>query len=160
MNCYDGQHPFRMPLRRTSIVWTPRGDGDVNEAMHMTIGNGQPGETIDGSGQPGKEAPPKKIRVKNLQGKTLVARSIAVGGVGITCALENCGRQRPTAFMDAGIVYINIDHPLYRKQSEKGKDMLGFYLTYLLSQQVALLMPEGDARKVFDMQNRLLMDSW
>ena len=38
--------------------------------------------------------------------------------------------------------------------------MLGFYLTYLLSQQVALLLSEGDTRKAFDTQNRLLTDSW
>lgn len=137
------------------------GDSDAVEAMQMTMdASGRQDQMSNQTGQQGKEAPPKKIRVKNLQGKTVVARSIAVGGIGITCALENCGRQQPAAFTDAGIVYINIDHPLYRKQTEKGQEMLGFYLTYLLSQQVALLLSEGDTRKAFDTQNRLLTDGW
>lgn len=137
------------------------GDDDTIDAVQVTLH--APGDVHPSVGQTGhgiKESPPKKVRVKNLRGKSIIARSIAVGGIGITCALENCGKDQPAAFTDAGIVYINVDHPLYRKQTGRGGEMLGFYLTYLLSQQVALLLSEGDARKIFDTQTRLLADSW
>jgi hypothetical protein len=134
---------------------------DAITALQMTVGaTPSAADATANSESSAHEAPPKKIRVKNLQGKTVVARSIVVGGIGITCALEHCGKHRPAAFTDAGIVYINTDHPLYKKQTERGQEMLGFFLTYLLSQQVALLLSEGDTRKAFDTQNRLLTDSW
>jgi hypothetical protein len=111
-------------------------------------------------GEAEKEPAPRKVRVRDLKGRTVSARRILIGGIGITCALEHCGRDMPAAFTDGGIVFINLDHPLYRKQKDKGADLMGFYLSYLLSQQVALLLAEGDARKAFDMQSRLLTDSW
>jgi hypothetical protein len=73
---------------------------------------------------------------------------------------KNCGREQPAAFMESGIVYINMDHPLYVRQKTRGPDMLGFFLTLLLTQQVALLLAEGDTRKAFRMQERLLTDCW
>lgn len=131
------------------------------EAINMTMQDGRsPGEQEHETGSDATEPPARKVRVKNLQGKTVTARSITVGGIGITCSLEGCGKDQPAAFIEAGIVFINTDHSLYRKQKEKGQDMLGFYLTYLLSQQVALMLAEGDTRKAFDLQNRLLTDSW
>ncbi len=136
------------------------GESDAEEVFQMTVSEkGMQDSENTPSNSLTKEAPPKKVRVKNLHGKTVIARSIVVGGIGITCALENCGKQQAAAFTEAGIVYINIDHPLYKKQAEKGQEMLGFYLTYLLSQQVALLLSEGDTRKAFETQNRLLTDS-
>lgn len=137
------------------------GESSTIEAMQMTLRGkaitGLPEEPLPDSI---KEPPPKKIRVKNLKGKTAVARAIKIGDIGITCCLENCGRDRPAAFTDAGIIFINTDHPLYRRQQERGQDLLGFYLTYLLSQQVSLMLSSGDVRRAFQMQERLLTDSW
>ena len=135
------------------------GEDDAISAMHMAVQT-QESKGEQGPGHAGKEPPPKKIRVKNLSGKTIVARKIMIGGIGITCALEHCGESHPAAFTESGIVYINMDHPLYLRQQERGHDMLGFHLLYLLSQQVALLLAEEDARRAFEVQNRLLTDSW
>jgi len=136
-------------------------EGDSIDAMQMIVQN------IAGAlraspedDSTAKETLPQKIRVKNLEGKDSIARKIVIGGIGITCALEHWGRESPAAFTDGGIVQINMDHPLYRKQQEKGKDMLGFYLSVLLARQVALLLAEGDTRKAFTLQERLLTDSW
>lgn len=137
----------------------PGEEGTV-PAYQMLAGGGQMLPQGEPRQAEQKEPPAKKIRVRDLKGKSITARRIMVGGVGITCALEHCGKEIPAAFTDGGIVFINLDHPLYKKQKDKGPDLLGFYLTYLLSQQVALLLAEGDARKAFDMQNRLLTDSW
>ena len=103
--------------------------------------------------------PPKKIKVKDLRGKTMVARRIKIGGIGVTCSLENCGKESPPAFSEGGIIYINQDHPLYQKQQKQGKESMGFYLAYLISQQVALMLTENDPRRAFEVQNRLLTDS-
>lgn len=135
-------------------------EGDALNAYQMTADPAGMPPSDQQSSQDVQEPPPKKIRVRNLQGKPISARRMAIGGIGITCALENCGREQPAAFTEGGIIFINTDHPLYRTQQGKGQDMLGFYLTYLLSQQVALLLSNGDVRKAFQMQERLLTDSW
>jgi len=136
-------------------------EGDSIDAMQMMVQNMESAhhsaleDTVAA-----KEPPPQKIRVKNLEGKDSIARKIVIGGIGITCALEHWGRESPATFTEGGIVQINMDHPLYKKQQEKGKDMLGFYLSVLLARQVALLLAEGDTRKAFTLQERLLTDSW
>ncbi|OGG59328.1 hypothetical protein A2765_06490 [Candidatus Kaiserbacteria bacterium RIFCSPHIGHO2_01_FULL_56_24] len=136
-------------------------EGDSIDAMQVTMQNMTNALRFPPGNDEGvKEPPPQKIRVKNLEGKDSIARKIVIGGIGITCALEHWGRESPAAFTDGGIVQINMDHPLYRKQQEKGKDMLGFYLSVLLARQVALLLAEGDTRKAFTLQERLLTDSW
>lgn len=134
---------------------------DAQLAMQMIAEmSGESGEQHPEGGAPPREPPPRKIRVKNLKGKTLTARAIKIGGIGITCALEHCGKEQPAAFMEEGIVYINMDHPLYGKIHAKGNELLGFYLTHLLSQQVALMLAGEDLRKAFRIQERLLTDSW
>lgn len=150
--------------RRNAEKMSPKADANeagAIDAMQVTMQNiagalrASPGDDAEA-----KEPPPQKVRVKNLEGKESVARRITIGGIGITCALEHWGRESPAAFTEGGIVQINMDHPLYKKQQEKGRDMLGFYLSVLLARQVALLLAEGDARKAFTMQERLLTDSW
>ncbi|MBI1813254.1 ATP-binding protein [Candidatus Peregrinibacteria bacterium] len=137
------------------------GEGVASDVIQMQMEGMPPVETQNSPDTSEvKEPLPKKVRVRNLQGKTIVARKMMIGGTGITCALDGFGRGSPAAFTEGGIVYINIDHPLYRKQAERGQEMLGFYLTYLLSQQVSLLLSSGDIRRAFEMQNRLLTDSW
>ncbi|MBI3618689.1 ATP-binding protein [Candidatus Peregrinibacteria bacterium] len=137
------------------------GEGGTVDAMQVQMNGTSPSNSQNPSdGSDVKEPPPKKVRVRNLQGKTVVARKMMIGGTGITCALDGFGRGSPAAFTEGGVVYINVDHPLYRKQAERGQEMLAFYLTYLLSQQVSLLLSSGDIRRAFEMQNRLLTDSW
>lgn len=135
------------------------------DAMNLPLGkNGGKmdfGESEEGEIQEEKDPmPPKKVRVKDLRGKTMVARRIKIGGVGVTCTLEHCGKDEPPAFSEGGIIYINQDHSLYLKQQKKGKENMEFYLTYLISQQVALMIVDNDPRRTFEVQNRLLTDSF
>lgn len=90
----------------------------------------------------------------------LVARRIKIGGLGIVCAIESFGKQERPVFTESGIIYVNQDHPLYQKQAKLGTDHLSFYLAYLLSQQVALLAAETDAHRAFEIQGKLLADSF
>ena len=102
------------------------GDSDALNAVHMDASAPRSNDVDSESKEKKKEPPPKKIRIKSLKGKDIVARRIMIGGHGITCTLENCGRERPAAFTEGGIIFINMDHPLYVRLKEKGGDMLGF----------------------------------
>lgn len=102
----------------------------------------------------------KKVKIKNLTGKMMVARRIKIGGLGIVCNIDSYGKDEKPVFVEGGIIYINQDHLLYQKQAKLGKDNLGFYLGYLLSQQIALMVAESDPYKAFAIQNKLLSDSF
>lgn len=103
----------------------------------------------------------RKVKVKNLDGKTMAARQVKVGGLGVTCVLEHCGHDYPPAFLESGIIYLNRDHRLYKKQEKKNnRENLNFYLASLITQQVALLRCEHDARRMVEIQNQLLADSF
>lgn len=107
-----------------------------------------------------REAKAKKVRVKNLAGKMMVARKIKIGGLGIVCNVDGFGKNEKPVFVESGIIYINQDHPLYKKQEKNGKESLSFYLAYLLSQQIALMLTDSDPYKAFSIQNKLLADSF
>lgn len=145
-------------LSATEEIDAKEDNGNIAQQIQVDFNNRA--SSVGQEDSQSTEPPPKKVRIKNIQGKTVVARTITIGGRGITCSQERCGRDRPAAFTEGGIVYINIDHPHYKKQQAKGQEFLSFYMTYLLSQQVALMISEGDTRKAFDIQDRLLTDSW
>lgn len=100
----------------------------------------------------------KKVKIKNLAGKMLVARRIKIGGLGIVCNIDRFGKDEKPVFTEGGVIYVNQDHPLYQKQARLGNDHLGFYLAYLLSQQIALLVGEIDSHRAFEIQSKLLSD--
>jgi hypothetical protein len=102
----------------------------------------------------------EKVKVKNLAGKMLVARRIRIGGMGIICNVDSFGRDEKPVFTESGVIYINQDHSLYQKQANLGKENLTFFLAYLLSQQIALLGAQSDPYKAFEIQNKLLADSF
>ena len=112
--------------------------------------------------QYGKEriAKAEKVKVKNLAGKMLVARRIKIGGLGIVCNVESFGKDEKPVFTEAGIIYVNQDHPLYQKQARQGKENLSFYLAYLLSQQIALMVMRSDPHQAFEIQNQILSDTF
>ncbi|MFH1546811.1 MAG: ATP-binding protein [Patescibacteria group bacterium] len=137
---------------------------DGREAFTVNLSDdANPDDNPNPAGEPANKKPTaaRKVRVKDLSGKTLTARKIKVGGLGVTCVLEHCGRDFPPAFMESGIIYLNRDHPLYRKQEARNnKENLNFYLGSLITQQVALLRCEHDARRMVEIQNQLLTDSF
>lgn len=100
----------------------------------------------------------RKVKVKNLAGKMLVARRLRIGSLGIVCTIDSFGRYERAVFTEGGVISINQDHPLYQKQARLGKDTIGLYLAYLLSQQIALLAAEKDSYRAFEIQSKLLSD--
>lgn len=141
-----------------------QGGQDDIEAFRLELlkeGHDVPGQPILPTPAPIPPAigeKPKKVKVKNLAGKVLVARRIRIGGLGIICNIDRFGRDEKPVFTEGGVIYVNQDHTLYQKQMQRGNDHLGFYLACLLSQQIALLIAETDSYKAFEIQSKLLSD--
>ena len=83
-------------------------------------------------------------RVKQLTPNTVI-RKISVGDHLVSCCLDYFGESGPECFTQGQIIYINRDHPPYKRESKK-KITHTMYLARLLSQEIALMKSPPDPR--------------
>ncbi|MFQ5866227.1 MAG: ATP-binding protein, partial [bacterium] len=102
--------------------------------------------------------PPKPPVVKRLT-PSAVIRKLAVGDLLVSCCLDYFGEDGPECFTQGQIIYVNRDHPLYKRES-KQKVTHTMYLARLLSQEIALMKRPPDPRTAFQRQSELLRDAF
>ena len=122
---------------------------------------GQPREEVVG----GPQAPPKpkraakKPKVKRLTPDAVVKR-LRMGHEGVSCCLDHFGDDGPECFSERTVIFINRDHPLYRREARKAETHT-MHLARLLSQEITLMKDAPrDPRKAFDRQSKLLRDAF
>ena len=121
----------------------------------------------EGSGAaspPGKEKiPEKKKRKKNPQVKRLtpnaVIKKMKFGQYGVSCIVDSFGEEGPEVFTEETTIYINRDHPLYKRESAKA-DTHTLNLARLITQEIALMKDSKNPRQAFERQSRLLKDAF
>lgn len=101
---------------------------------------------------------PAKPRIKKLSSNAVI-RKIAVADFLVTCCLDQFGEDGPECFTQGQVIYINRDHPLYKRETKK-KVTHTMYLARLLCQEIALLKNPPDARSAFQKQSELLRDAF
>ncbi|MFQ5604281.1 MAG: ATP-binding protein [bacterium] len=104
-------------------------------------------------------AEPKKAPVVKRLTPNAVVRKISVGDQLVSCCLDYFGEDGPECFTEGQIIYINRDHPLYKRES-KQKATHTMYLARLLSQEIALMKTPADPRAAFKKQSELLRDAF
>jgi hypothetical protein len=100
----------------------------------------------------------KKPRVKRLTPDAVVRR-LKMGHAGMSCCLDHFGEDGPEAFSEGTVVYINRDHPLYRREAKKADTHI-MHLARLLSQEIALMKDPRHPRQAFERQSKLLRDAF
>lgn len=100
----------------------------------------------------------KKVRVKTLGGKEVVARRMQIGNFSVVCRAEPLGEDAPPVTWESGIIFINRDHPLYRRFSRHA-EVLTLFVTELIAQEIAALRA-GSVKDAFALQNQILTDAW
>ena len=115
---------------------------------------------------PGKERekiPEKKKRKKNPQVKRLtpnaVIKKMKFGQYGISCIVDSFGEEGPEVFTEETTIYINRDHPLYKRESAKANTHT-LNLARLITQEIALMKDSKNPRQAFERQSRLLKDAF
>lgn len=98
-----------------------------------------------------------QVRTVLKDTKRLVKR-IKIGGTSIVCSLSHLGEDEQESFSEGGVVFINRDHPLFKK-TEGNEELACFYLTRLIAQEVVLLAGPKEASQAFEWQSRLLTDA-
>ncbi len=112
----------------------------------------------DGHEESDTELTKPKAVVKRLTPNAVI-RKISVGDLLVSCCLDYFGEDGPECFTQGQIIYINRDHPLYKRES-KHKANHTMYLARLLSQEIALMKSPPDPRAAFQRQSELLREAF
>ena len=77
-----------------------------------------------------------------------------MGQAGISCYLDHFGETGPESFSEGTTVYINRDHPLYKREAKKGEAHT-MHIAPLLAQEIALTEESPrNPRQAFEYANR------
>ncbi|MBN1504325.1 MAG: ATP-binding protein, partial [Candidatus Eisenbacteria bacterium] len=122
------------------------------------------GEGKDAGAGPGGQPEPvpkkrkKKPKVKRLTPNAVVKR-VKFGETGVYCVVDSFGEDGPEVFAEETTIYINRDHPLYRREAAKVETHT-LNLARLITQEISLMKPPKNPRQAFDRQSKLLRDAF
>lgn len=100
----------------------------------------------------------KKPKVKRLTPNAIIRR-IKFGETGVSCVVDSFGEDGPEVFSEETTIYINRDHPLYKRELAK-VDTHVLNLTRLITQEISLMKDPKNPRQAFERQSKLLKDAF
>lgn len=101
----------------------------------------------------------EKKQKPEIEAKPLVMKKIRLKKLGISCGIVSLGEQGPEVASQGNAVYVNQDHPLYRKLYKK-RELLSLHLLRLITQEIVLMKKlRITAREAFEWQAKLLKDA-
>lgn len=100
----------------------------------------------------------KKPQVKRLTPNAVI-KKMKFGQYGVSCVVDSFGEEGSEVFTEETTIYINRDHPLYRRESGKADTHI-LNLARLITQEIALMKDSKNPRQAFERQSRLLKDAF
>lgn len=88
-----------------------------------------------------------------------IIRKLHFQHIGLICRMDRFGSNYPPSFREQGIIFINIDHPLYSKQAEN-PGLLMMFISTLLTKEIALEKYPYDVQEAYALQYQLLTDAF
>jgi len=114
----------------------------------------------DGSSEPEKIEPRKEERPSlRIATPNAVVRRLRFGDMGVTCCLDHLGEDGPECMTEGTIIYINRDHPLYKRESKKREAHI-LNIARLITQEISLMKNPENPREAFNRQSKLLKDAF
>jgi hypothetical protein len=108
-----------------------------------------------------RDEKPKKEKQPSLKIATpnAVVKKLKFGEAGVTCCLDHLGEDGPECMTEGTIIYINRDHPLYKRESKKREAHI-LNIARLITQEISLMKDLENPREAFNRQSRLLRDAF
>ena len=100
----------------------------------------------------------KRPKVKRLTPNAIIKR-IKFGETGVSCVVDSFGEDGPEVFSEETTIYLNRDHPLYKRESAK-VDTHVLNLARLITQEISLMKDPRNPRQAFERQSKLLRDAF
>ncbi len=115
-------------------------------------------EIMNETTRPAPKKRKKRPTVKRLTPNAVI-KKMKFGQYGVSCVVDGFGEDGPEVFTEETTIYINKDHPLYRRESAKA-DTHTLNLARLITQEIALMKDSKNPRQAFERQSRLLKDAF
>ena len=96
-------------------------------------------------------------RPSGILGNKSVVRTLKFANLDIAVRLEHLGGD-DESMIAGGVIYINLDHPLYRTY-QKNDDQLTQHIARILTKELTLKTGVKDAEQAFALQAGLLADA-
>jgi hypothetical protein len=145
-------------------IVTPKKDvtdeKEIEEIEEIKESGSSPPEGAEPSVEPGDEKP-KKEKKPSLKIATpnAVVKKLKFGEAGVTCCLDHLGEDGPECMTEGTIIYINRDHPLYKRESKKREAHI-LNIARLITQEISLMKDLENPREAYNRQSRLLRDAF
>jgi hypothetical protein len=137
--------------------------GGGDEAPEQINGEDEipPDSGQNDSTTPASDEKPQKERKPSLRIATpnAVVKRLKFGETGVTCCLDHLGEDGPECLTEGTIIYINRDHPLYKRESKK-KEAHILNIARLITQEISLMKDSANPREAFNRQSKLLRDAF
>ena len=88
-----------------------------------------------------------------------VVKKLKFGDKGVTCCLVHVGDDGPECLTEGTIIYIDRDHPLYKREARKKVAHI-LNIARLVTQEVSLMKDSANRREAFNRQSQLLRDAF
>ena len=88
-----------------------------------------------------------------------IVRRMRMGESSVSVCLDFFGASGPECFSEGNVVYINRDHPLYRRESHKAATY-AMYIARLITQEISMMKETKSPRVAFNRQSKLLKDAF
>lgn len=129
----------------------------------MTAKETVPTEQTIQADQTVKAEEPKKKRKKKPKVKQLtpnaVIKRMKFGDIGVSICVDSFGEDGAEVFSEETTIYVNRDHPLYKRESSK-VDTHVLNLARLITQEISLMKDPKNPRQAFERQSKLLRDAF
>ena len=103
----------------------------------------------------------KKERKPSLRIATpnAVVKRLKFGDAGVTCCLDHLGQDGPECMTEGTIIYINRDHPLYKRAARQREAHI-LNIARLITQEISLMKDPENPREAYNRQSTLLRDAF
>ncbi|MFW6159760.1 MAG: ATP-binding protein [Acidobacteriota bacterium] len=88
-----------------------------------------------------------------------IVRRMRMGENSVSVCLDFFGESGPECFSEGNVVYINRDHPLFKRESKKAVTYV-MYIARLITQEISLMHETRSPRLAFNRQSKLLKDAF
>jgi hypothetical protein len=118
-----------------------------------------PEEFESTSGQSNEKPEKQKKPSLRIATPNAVVKRLKFGDAGVTCCLDHLGQDGPECMTEGTIIYINRDHPLYKREARK-REAHVLNVARLITQEISLMKDLENPRDAYNRQSKLLRDAF
>lgn len=151
-------NPDLSPFGTIPIGEETKGMGNAAEVSRKKEGVAEQEVKVEEKPRLAEKKRKKKPKVKRLTPNAII-KKIKFGETGVSCVVDSFGVDGPEVFSEETTIYINRDHPLYKRESAK-VDTHTLNLARLITQEISLMKDPRNPRQAFERQSKLLKDAF